>query len=57
MSDEKWWWGLIARSFAKCCPELGINKKAFSVHHKSHISKVMRHAIVACLFTDSPEKG
>jgi hypothetical protein len=26
MSDEKWWFGLIARTFAKMCPELGIEK-------------------------------
>jgi hypothetical protein len=40
MSDEKWWFGLIARTFAKMCPELGIEKKSFSAHHKSHINKV-----------------
>ncbi len=37
MSDEKWWFGLIARTFAKMCPELGIEKKSF---HESHIHKV-----------------
>jgi hypothetical protein len=26
MSDEKWWFGLIARTFAKMCPELGVEK-------------------------------
>jgi hypothetical protein len=57
MADEKWFWGLVARTFSKCCPDIGVNKKAFSVHHKSHISKVMGHATVACLFTDSPEQG
>ena len=40
MSDEKWWFGLIARTFAKMCPELGVEKKSFSAHHKSHINKV-----------------
>jgi hypothetical protein len=40
MSDEKWWFGLIAHTFAKMCPELGVEKKSFSAHHKSHINKV-----------------
>jgi hypothetical protein len=57
MSDEKWWFGLVARTFAKMCPELGIDKKAFSAHHKSHINKVMGHATVAYLFHDNPENG
>jgi hypothetical protein len=57
MSDEKWWFGLVARTFAKMCPELGIEKKAFSAHRKSHINKVMGHATVAYLFDDTPENG
>ncbi len=40
MSDEKWLFDLIARTFAKMCPEVGIEKKAFSAHHKSHINKL-----------------
>ncbi len=40
MSDEKWWFGLVARTFSKMCPTLGINKGVFAVHHKKHISKV-----------------
>jgi hypothetical protein len=57
MSDEKWWWGLVARTFAKLCPELGIDKTSFVVHHKEHITKVMGHATVGYLFTDDPENG
>ncbi len=57
MSDEKWWFGLVVRTFAKMCPELGIGKKAFSANHKSHINKVMGHATVAYLFHDNPENG
>jgi hypothetical protein len=41
MSDRKWWFGLIARTFAKMCPELSVEKKSFSAHHKSHINKVV----------------
>ncbi len=37
MSDEKWWFGLVSRTFAKMCPALGIAKEVFAVHHKNHI--------------------
>ena len=57
MSDEKWWFGLVSRTFAKMCPALGIEKEVFSVHHKKHISKVMAHATVGYCFTGSPENG
>jgi hypothetical protein len=57
MSDEKWWWGLVARTFAKLCPELGVDKSSFIVHHKEHITKVMGHATVGYLFTDDVEAG
>jgi hypothetical protein len=40
MSDEKWWFGLVSRTFAKMCPALGIKKEVFAVHHKKHIAKV-----------------
>jgi hypothetical protein len=40
MSDEKWWFGLASRTFAKMCPALGIAKEVCAVHHKKHISKV-----------------
>jgi hypothetical protein len=57
MSDEKWWYGLVSRTFAKMCPVLGIDKEVFSVHHKKHISKVMAHATVGFYFNGSPENG
>jgi hypothetical protein len=57
MSDEKWWYGLVSRSFAKMCPALGIEKEVFSVHHKKHIAKVMAHATVGFYFNGSPENG
>ena len=57
MSDEKWWFGLVSRTFAKMCPALGIEKEVFSVHHKKHISKVMAHATVGYCFNGSPENG
>ena len=57
MSDEKWWFGLVSRTFAKMCPALGIEKEVFSVHHKKHIAKVMAHATVGYCFTGDPENG
>ena len=57
MSDEKWWHALVSRCNAKACEELGIPKRSFSVHHKSHIGKVMGHATVGYLFHGSPENG
>ncbi len=57
MSDEKWWFGLVSRTFAKMCPALGIEKEVFSVHHKKRISKVMAHATVGYFFNGNPENG
>lgn len=57
MSDEKWWFGLVSRTFAKMCPALGIEKEVFAVHHKKHIKKIMAHATVGYCFTGSPESG
>jgi hypothetical protein len=57
MSDEKWWFGLVSRTFVKMCPALGIDKEVFSVHHKKHIAKVMAHATVGYCFTGDPENG
>jgi hypothetical protein len=57
MSDEKWWFGLVSRTFAKMCPALGIEKEVFSVHHKKHIAKIMAHATVGYCFTGDPENG
>jgi hypothetical protein len=57
MSDEKWWFGLVSRTYAKMCPALGIEKEIFSVHHKKHIGKVMAHATVGYCFTSDPESG
>ena len=57
MSDEKWWFGLVSRTFAKMCPALGIKKEVFAVHHKKHIKKIMAHATVGYCFTGSPENG
>ncbi len=56
-SDEKWFYGLVARTFAKACESLGINKQTFSCQHKSHITKVMGHGTVGYCFDGNPEQG
>jgi hypothetical protein len=56
-SDEKWFYGLVARTFAKACESLGINKQTFSYQHKSHITKVMSHGTVGYCFDGDPEQG
>jgi hypothetical protein len=45
MSDEKWWFGLVAHTFAKMCLALGIKTEVFAVHHKKHIAKVNQSLI------------
>jgi hypothetical protein len=43
MCDEKWFSGLVPRTNAKACAELGIEKQSYSAHHKKHLAKVMVH--------------
>ena len=57
LSDEKWFYGLVARTFAKACESLGIKKQSFSCQHKSHITKVMGHGTVGYCFDSDPELG
>ena len=56
-SDEKWFHALVPRSNAKACKELGLRRESYSVHHKSHVGKVMGHATVGFLCRGSPENG
>ena len=56
-SDEKWFHALVPRRNAKACEELGISKESYSVHHKSHIGKVMGHATVGYHFKGTPDDG
>jgi len=56
-SDEKWFHALVPRRNAKACEELGISKGSYSVHHKSHIGKVMGHATVGYHFKGTPDDG
>ena len=56
-SDEKWFYRLVARTFAKACESLGIQKQSFCCQHKSHITKVMGHGTVGYCFDNDPELG
>jgi len=54
MSDEKWWFGLVARTFAKMCPALGIEKEVFSVHHKSTFQRLWPTQQWGIVFLEAP---
>ena len=56
-SDEKWFHALVPRHNAKACAELGLKRQSYSVHHKSHIKKVMAHCTVGYLFDTNVEDG
>jgi hypothetical protein len=55
--NEKWFHGIVPRTNAKACPELGIQKTSHSAHHKKHIAKVMAHCCVGYLFDGDVEAG
>ena len=55
--DEKWFWGLVLRAFAKACEEIGVKKRDYAAFHRSHINKVMAIAFVAAVFDGSLESG
>jgi hypothetical protein len=56
-SDKKWFYGLVARTFAKAWESSGVHKQSFSFQHKSHITKVMGHGTVGFCFQGDPEAG
>jgi hypothetical protein len=53
--DEKWFHGIVPRTNAKACLELGIEKASHSAHHKKHIAKVMAHCCVGYLIEGNVE--
>ena len=55
--DEKWFWGLVLRAFAKACDEIGVQKRDYFAFHKSHINKVMAIAFVAAVIDGTFENG
>ncbi len=57
MCDEKWFSGLVPRTNAKACAELGIAKQSYSAHHKKDLAKVMVHCTVGFCFHGDVENG
>ena len=57
MFDEKWFWGLVLRSYAKQVAELGVDPRSFSAYHRNHINRCMVVAVTALAFIDSIENG
>jgi hypothetical protein len=40
-NDEKWFYTIVVRTHNKCVPVLGVFPVKQSVHHKSHIEKII----------------
>jgi hypothetical protein len=55
--DEKWFQGLVTRTGAKACEELGIDPCTFCVYHKLYINKTMGIAFTGFAFQDCIENG
>ena len=55
--DEKWFYGLVARTMAKMCLQLGLFRNTKSVYHKNFITKVMLVAITGYAFVGDIEDG
>ena len=55
--DEKWFWGLVTRANAKCCPELGVHQQVNPARHRSHIEKIMCIAVIGYAFRGDPLAG
>ena len=55
--DEKCFWGLILRDYAKYCEDIGIDKYDFNTFHWIHINKVMGIGFFAAHFYDTLENG
>ena len=43
--DEKWFYGIVVRKHNKVVPCFGCYPRSMSVHHKSHINKIMAIAV------------
>jgi hypothetical protein len=55
--DEKWWFGMLLRGFAKLCEDLGLEKVHHHLYHKSHIPKVMAVCLVGYAYERDIENG
>jgi len=57
MFDEKWFWGLVLRNYAKRIASEGVGHHNFAAYHRNHINKTMAVALTAFAFEDSIENG
>ena len=55
--EDKWFWVLILRDYAKHCEEIVINNYDFKIFHRLHINKVMVIRFFAAHFYDTLENG
>ena len=55
--NKKWFYGFVARTCAKMCEQLGLEKQAHYLYHKNHIDKVMCMAVTGFAFEGTPENG
>jgi Transposase len=55
--DEKWFYGMLARSNCKHCPALGLGKRHRKAQHKQATNKVMSVAFVGYAFDGCFENG
>lgn len=55
--DEKWFHGLVARSNAKQCPQVGLFREVLSCYHKNYVNKAMVLAVTGIAFNEDLEKG
>ena len=55
--DEKWFWGMVARSNAKKCDEIGLARENYYAYHKNYVNKVMVLAITGYAFENHIENG
>jgi hypothetical protein len=55
--DEKWFYGMLARSNCKHCPDLGLDKQHRKAQHKQAMNKVMAVTFVGYAFDGCFENG
>jgi hypothetical protein len=55
--DEKWFYGMVLRTNAKMCEELGLDKMYTWIYHKNHVEKVMAVAVTGYAFEGNVDNG
>ena len=55
--DEKWLYGLVPRTMAKMCPQMGLFRNSKLIYHKNFINKVLLVAVTGYAFKGNIEDG